>query len=112
MWGVYWYKQIVSCQHFFWGGGVEVSLKIVVLDLFLDIVDITSVRNFDFNFGLILLFEITGLVFIFVSVVSYTLKKLPFVLTVWCYTKNSDPNISYSNLSKTAPFNITLPTVL
>ena len=42
---------------------------IVVLDFFLGMVDITSVRVFAYNFGFILLFETTGLVFIFVSVV-------------------------------------------
>ena len=74
------------------------------LDLFLDIFALTLVRGFAFNFDFILLLETTGLVFIFVSVVYSTFNKLPLVLKVGITRKISDPNTSYSKLSKTAPF--------
>ena len=47
------------------GFGFLRSLCNMVLDLFLDIVDLNSVRGFDLNFDLILLFKKIGLVFIF-----------------------------------------------
>ena len=84
----------------------------MVLDIFLALVVITLVRGFAFNFDLIIIFETNGLVFIFVSVVSSTLKKLPFVLTVGATRQISDPDRSYYKLSKTVPLPIILSTVL
>ena len=63
----------------------------MVLDLFLALVDLTPVRVFALNFDLILIFETTGKVFIFVSVVSSNFNKLPFVLTVGVTRKFSEP---------------------
>ena len=84
----------------------------MVLDFFLDVVDQTSVRGFAFKFDFILVFETTSLVFIFVSVVSSTFNKLPFVLTVGATRKNSKLNRSYSKLSKTVPLSVIPPTAL
>ena len=74
--------------------------------LFLDIFAITLVRGFAFNFGLILLLETTGLVFIFVSVMYLTFNKILFVLKFGVTRKISEPNALYSKLFKTAPFAI------
>ena len=52
----------------------------MVIYIYLDLVDLTSVRGFAFNFYFIILLGRTGLVLIFVSVVSSTFNKLPFVL--------------------------------
>ena len=84
----------------------------MVLDLFLDLVDITSVRDFALNLDLVLLFETTGLFFTFVSVVSSAFNKLLFVLTVGVIRNVSEPNITYYNLSKTDPVTVILSMVL
>ena len=73
------------------------------LDLSLAIVYLTSVRGFAFYFYLIILFETTGFVFIFVSVVSSTFNKLPFMFTVGVTRKILDPNKSYYKILTTAP---------
>ena len=83
----------------------------MVLDFFLGIVDLTSVRGFAFNFDLTLIFEKTCLVFILVSVVSSAFNKLPFVFTVGIIRNISGPNRSYSKISKTVPIYIILTTV-
>ena len=69
---------------------------IVVLDLILALVDLTSVIGVALNFDLILIFETTGLIFIFVSVMSSTFNKLPFVLTVGVTRKIRELNRQYS----------------
>ena len=84
----------------------------MVLDLFLALVDITSVRGFASKFDLILLFETLGFFSIFVSVVSSTFNKLPFVLGVGVTRKISKRNRSYYKLSKTPPIAIISPMVL
>ena len=80
--------------------------------LFLAVVYLTLVRGFDFNFDLFLPLETTGLVLIFVSVVSSTFNKLPFVLKVGVARKISEPNRSYSKFTKNIPLVIILPTVI
>ena len=54
----------------------------VVLALFLDLIDLTSVRGFDFNFDFIILFRKNGLIYISVSVLSSVFNLLSLVLTV------------------------------
>ena len=107
MW-VFGFGTIRSCPVDFLKG----FLTVVVLALFLDLFNLTSVRGFDYNSGLILLFETTGLVFIFVSVMSSTFNKLLFVLTVGVTRNISDPNRSYSNISKSVPIDIFLIMVI
>ena len=86
--------------------------EVVVLDLFLDPVDLTSVRGLNSNFYFVLFFKTTGLVLIFVGVVSSTFIKMLFMLKVGVTRKISEPNISYSNIYKTVPLAIISPTVL
>ena len=84
----------------------------MILDLFLAVVDLTSVKGFAFNFYLVLFFETTGSVFIFVSVISSNFNKLPLLLTVGVTRKIPDKNASYSKLSKTSPLSDFSLTVL
>ena len=76
------------------------------------LVDLTSVAGFALNMGLILLFETTVLVVIFVNIVASSFNKRPFVLAISVTRITSEPNISYSNLYKTVPLAIIPPTVL
>ena len=84
----------------------------MILYLFLDIVNLTSIRGFDFNLDLIILLKTTGLVFIIFSVMYSTVNKLPFALTFGATRKISETNIAYCNIYKTVPLAIISPTVL
>ena len=111
---LYWYKQILSYQHYlflFWFCFLSYLCNCGFIFLFGSSL-YNSSKRFNFNPNFILLFEKTGLVFIFVGVVSLTLNNLPFVLKVGVRRKISEPNKSYSNLSKTALLTFILPTVL
>ena len=92
-------------------GFLKVSLQKNILYVFLDPVDLTSVRGFDFNFYFIIFFETPGLVFIFVSVVSLTFNKLTFVLTFGVTPEFLEPNLLYSKLTKNTTIVIILPAV-
>ena len=78
------------------------------LDLSLTLVDLTSVRGFDFNFDLI---QLSKQQVWFSFFLPSTLNKLPFVLTFGVTRKISKPNRLYSNISKTTSIAIISPTV-
>ena len=110
---LYWYDQPVDTFNFYFGFGLFWSLwNRRFRFVFFDIVDLISVNGFVFNLALVLFFHSTGLVFIFVSNLSSTFNKLPFVLIVGITHKILDLNRSYYIIYKTTPIAIISSIVL
>ena len=113
MWGICFGTSIscpVNAFYFYFGFGFWDIFAIVVL--FLGINDLTLLRGFAFNFYFLILFKTTGLVFIYVSVVSSDFNNISFVLTVGATRTISDPNIFYSKISQIVPLSIISPRVV
>ena len=84
----------------------------VILDFSLDTVDLTYIGLFYLNFDLIIFFETTLLVLIFVSVVYSTFYKLLLMLTVGVTRNISEPNRSHSKTLKKVTLTIISPRCL